>query len=182
MEKRKQRQKDSPVWFWSLAVLIAGTVLILARAALAAPEDFETLARRDPALILTRALVAEAGYSPRKDHPAILHVLRKRAPRKDPVGDALLALQYCSVFKDSRQTKHAIKAREAHWDYLRHAAPEVTQLVRAWVRGVRVPDPCKGKAIHWGSTDDMRSRDIDGRVAIDCGGTANVFLSAWKVN
>jgi hypothetical protein len=181
-EKRKQANSDSPLWFWSLVFLLAGTVFLLARAAMAAPEDYVHIAKRDPALILARALVAEAGYSPRKDHPAILHVLRKRTQRKDPVGDALLALQYCSVFKDSRQTRHAIKAREAPWEYLQSAAPEVSQLVRAWVRGHQVKDPCKGKAIHWGSRDDMHARDIDGRVAVDCGGTANVFLSAWKVN
>ena len=175
--RRKPRNSVS----WAAIALGIGSIILLARAALAAPSDYREVALSDPALILARALVAEAGYRPRRDHPAILHVLRKRAPRKSPVGDALVALQYCSVFKDSRQTRHAIKARDADWRYLERAAPEVSKLAKAWVRGVPVKDPCNGQAIHWGSLDDMRKRDLDGRVAVDCGGTANVFLSAWKV-
>ncbi len=156
------------------AMALASVFALIASSALGRWDEWDARAEQDPALILTRALVAEAGYRIRVDHAAILHVLRRRTWQKDPVGDAYMAIRYCSVFK--RETRRAIKLRAAPWEYFERRAPQVTSLVQKWVRGDRVGDPCRGKARHWGSIQDMERLDLRGRVLADCGPTANVFL------
>lgn len=160
-------------------------VLALALAALAgtARADLRVDLRRDPALILARALVAEAGYRPRADHAAILHVLARRAQRlaaPSPMrAHARLAVLYCSALRLDRtpHTTHGITARTASWTYLERRAPDVVGLVRAWERGDEIPDPCGGRAVHWGSRLDVRARGWPASAVVDCGDTANVFLA-----
>jgi hypothetical protein len=180
-KSRKKRDLDD--WGLIIALSLAiGAALLLTRSVWAAAPDPSQvqMADKDPELILARALVAEAGYRPQRDHTAILHVLRRRG------GDSLraqarLAVSYCSVFKpSSKPTRHRFLVSNADWPYLRRSAPAVTRLVRAWARGVDVPDPCGGQAVHWGSPDDMQLRSIDPAVHVDCGGTRNVFLSEWR--
>ncbi len=158
---------------FALATLFLGLLMALTAQA-ADRETFMPEALRDPALVLTRALVAEAGYRVRVDHPAILHVLHRRAGRGTPVDDARMAVRYCSVFK--RETPRAQRLRAAPWPYFERRAPGVTSLAKRWVRGDRIGDPCRGKARHWGSTQDMERLDLRGRVLASCGPTANVFL------
>ena len=155
-------------------------VLLIATQSEAAPSPLERVAKRQPALILARALVAEAGYSPRADHPAILHVLRRRSWRKDPVGDALLALQYCSVFHAGVTTPQTDTLRHASMEYLRANAPDVVLLAEQWTAGAEMADPCLGVAIHWGSPEDIERKAIGMRSRVPCGDTANIFLRAWR--
>lgn len=155
-------------------------VLIFATPSGAAPDPLEDVAQTQPALILARALVAEAGYAARDDHPAILHVLRRRGWRKDAVGDALVALQYCSVFHDAVKTSQSEILRHATWAYLKNAAPAVTRLAEQWTAGASINDPCRGDALHWGSPADVERKAIAGNAVVPCGKTANVFLKAWR--
>lgn len=157
-----------------MALMISSGMLCAVAAHAADPADFFPEAKSDPALVLTRALVAEAGYRLRIDHPAILHVLHRRAGKKTPVDDAVMAVKYCSVFK--RETPRAQRLRAAPWPYFERRAPEVTAMAKKWVMGRKPKDPCRGKARHWGSTQDMERIDIRGRVLTVCGKTANVFL------
>ena len=155
-------------------------VLALASPSDAAPNPLERIAKRQPALILARALVAEAGYTPRADHPAILHVLRHRSQRKDPVGDAFLALQYCSVFHAGVNTPQTDTLRHASMEYLRANAPDVVLLAEQWVAGAEMADPCRGAAIHWGSPEDIERKAIGMRSRVPCGDTVNIFLRSWR--
>ena len=157
----------------------AGLVLALAAPSEASPDPLERTAKRQPALILARALVAEAGYTPQTDHPAILHVLRRRSHRKDAVGDALLAIRYCSVFHAGVSTPQTDALRHASLEYLRLNAPDVVMLAEQWVAGVSMEDPCHGAAIHWGSPEDIARKAISVRSHVACGETLNIFLRSW---
>ena len=179
---RRRRSLDD----WGLIIsltLAAAAALILCRGVVfaRAPEpQHVALAMSDPDLTLVKALVAEAGYTPVRDHPAILHVLRKTGGRR-PTSQAMQAVNYCSVFKPSKHTsRHRQQVSAADWSYMKAAAPHVSKLVRAWLRGADIPDPCGGRAVHWGSVEDMKARRIDPSVYLDCGGTRNVFISEWK--
>ncbi len=181
---RRSRRRSLDDWGLVISLTLAlAAALILGRSVVSAlapePQHVE-LAESDPTLILVKALVAEAGYSPVADHTAILHVLRNvggRAPR----SQALQAVNYCSVFKPTKHaTKHRHQVGTADWAYMNAAAPTVSKLVKAWVRGAEIADPCGGRAVHWGSVEDMKARRIDPAVYLDCGGTRNVFISEWK--
>lgn len=167
-------------WITRLAIAWAAAWLVLAVGGLASADMTSDL-RRDPALILARALVSEAGYAPRADHVAILHVLAHRSERlriRDPLrAHARLAVLYCSALRIDRTplSRHAATTRAATWRYLEREAPEVVQLVRAWAAGERPEDPCGGRAVHWGSRFDARRWPAS--AVVDCGDTANVFLS-----
>lgn len=173
---------STTVTFQKTLLLSACLALVLATPSEAAPDPLENVAQTQPALILARALVAEAGYAARVDHPAILHVLRRRSGRKDPIGDALVALQYCSVFHADVKTAQSEVLRHATWAYLQNAAPAVARLAEQWAAGASISDPCRGDALHWGSPEDVERKAIAGNAVVPCGKTANVFLKAWRSN
>lgn len=133
--------------------------------------------RTDPALVLARTLLAEAGHRKISDHPAILHVLQKRADRAG-ISIARMSAAYSTPLRSNRTptTPNARLARAASWRYLDANAPDIAQLARAWDHGEREADPCHGRAWHFGNEHDASSRfPPDARV--DCGPTRNVFLT-----
>jgi len=144
--------------------------------------DPRELARTDPALLLAQALVAEAGWTVHDDQAAILHVLKRRARlpafrRDDGLRpEVRVALSYVRTFNPRRApTERQRRMRALDWPLLEERAPGVVDIVRRWVDGERVPDPCRGLAWHWGSASDTRRSALP---RVDCGRTTNRYLGA----
>jgi len=122
--------------------------------------------------VIAKTLIAEAGEARCSDHAAILHVLKRRTglPRFRGRSIADVAQAYSSFWNDAPKKPRQLQIHGLTWDEM----PAWThQLIEAFEGGL-VPDPCEGKAIHWGSLEDSTKR-TDLR-AVDCGQTANVFF------
>jgi hypothetical protein len=128
----------------------------------------------EEALTLARCVVGEGGWKSARDHAAVLHVLDRRARAS---GRTLLdqALAYAAGCDAARVTLERPR-QAADW-----AAAVAT--VEAFLAGA-LPDPCRGRADHWGGTAKGTERDqanIAARVAdgtsavVDCGPTRNTF-------
>lgn len=161
----------------ALALLALNLVFVLPLHAVMWPEETR--------LLLLKVLVGEAGYEEVADHPAILGVLAKRnqLPAWRGKDIAELAQVYSAVVREGLPT-NANRARAAR--VTRESAPEqIMQLVDAlgdgtplvpcrgaWAPGM-VCDPCRGRAVHWGSVQDSHSSPLP---VVACGRTRNVFL------
>lgn len=142
---------------------------------------------------LAQCLIAEAGSHLRADHPAILHVLRRRAtlaafgPR---ATDHRVARAYCAIFKARTPTTRQAAIRSWDWSRLERTSPGVTQLVREWTAGGVVADTCAEPAWDWGARTDVTAvrpgwvldsrRQL--RRVVSCEGSANVFLGRRQRN
>ena len=145
----------------------------------AADVDPRETARRDPALLLAQALIAEAGWTVRNDHVAILYVLLRRSTlpafqRDDGLlPECRVALAYVRAFHPrGALSDRQRRMRALDWPLLEERAPGVARLTRGWVAGTRPPDPCAGRAWHWGSRVDTR-----GMPTLGCG-DGNRFVGA----
>lgn len=166
------------------AMCFLGASLVAATAS-AVPIARAGIWDEETRMLLVKVLVGEAGYEEVADHPAILGVLEKRhalpAWRSKGIGE--LAQAYSAVVREGLPT-NANRERAAR--VTRDSAPEaVMELVdalgdgtplvpcrRAWEPGM-VCDPCRGRAVHWGSVHDSRDSPLP---TVSCGRTLNVFL------
>jgi hypothetical protein len=153
--------------------------LMMAYASTAEAQDPYELGRRDPALLLGQALVAEAGWRFHADHLAIPWVISRRATlpafrrASNPEVAALIA--YVSALKcadparrcDSERRR---RMRSITWGMLDSLAPKIARVARDWFGGRRHPDPCPD-AWHWGSGLRRSSQ-----LVVQCGHTTNTFL------
>ncbi len=145
-------------------------------------------------LTLARALVAEATWS-RIDHAAIAWVLQKRwrqrQQRRPTWTFEEQVTAYCSGMRlRSKRTAWFRSLPEnpvasiapVNWPSKREWAEYVPHWERVlvtvdqWQAG-DVVDPCRGKAIHWGSVEDSSRPTRGGWRAVACGPTRNIF---WR--
>lgn len=157
------------VGFWVAVMLAAYTAGIFAGIAVGQESETDTLAR---------CLMGEAGDNAR-DHAAQLHVHQKRARWS---GRTLVeqALEYANGCKAARVDLDRAKFPEI-WEATR-------ERVEAFRRG-ELPDPCRGRATHWGGTVKGTEKDQE-RIAaclaagtcevVDCGKTKNTFFRTVK--
>jgi hypothetical protein len=125
-------------------------------------------------LVLVHSILGEAGWRPRNDHPAILHVLERRRKLPTHVGKNLteMAKSYSNFLNEDREeTPH----RRAVFATTLETAPRwAVRLVDKFLANPRsIKDPCKGKAWNWGGHFEVGTNNPH---AVDCGSTANVFL------
>lgn len=174
---------------WWLIAMLYGLILGYSARAHAAPmplpTDDETRNR------LAIAWVAEANWNAPRDYAATGHVLAWRwrnLPALQEMEFGEVITSYVAVFRKSRRTRrmqwvlglNAGGEMPLAWDMrLSWAAHRplwgrVLRFASAFLRG-RVPDPCGGRARHWGGpgidTPSNRLRPID------CGDTHNVFYA-----
>lgn len=121
------------------------------------------------ALWLARAQVGEAGWKSQVDHDAIAWVIFRRweaARRRNPYATiARVAQQYCASLKPTGRQVHWLRGLELdggrparwpvgmRWDVFREPWLGVLSRLDEWAAG-RVPDPTRGRAVHFGSPDD----------------------------
>jgi len=146
----------------------------------------------DDVLWLARAMIAEADFVSTTDHAALAHVLIRKAERIPGLSIARIARVYCSGLgpNDARtprlkwvielneagmQPKHWPK--DATWEYYRPLWLAAMDRAQNAIAGT-LPDPCRGRAAHWGSPTDTPPRGLR---RIDCGDTANIFYAIRRV-
>lgn len=153
----------------------------------------------DARLVLARAMVAEAGFTSKRDHAAIAWVLAirfRRWARASPMLASFVKMvaSYCTgmdawVPKRLKQRLTWIRALQDPQPDAPHGWPKrkygrwnnrwevhwrhVLQRADAWSRG-ELDDPCRGRAIHWGGRTDRILPESKWR-PIDCGKTVNTF-------
>lgn len=151
----------------------------------------------DTRLWTARAMVGEVDWDSEQDHAAIAWVLARRwkmASKRWP------ELRYVDVVRGySKPIRGSIRrltrrqrwvralsidgARPAGWPrrlaWNRYAPKwrRVLRMADEWSLGLW-PDPCRGKAWHWGGQMD---RPWPGLVEIDCGDTRNVFYALASI-
>lgn len=125
-------------------------------------------------------LLGEAGWRPRNDHPAMLHVLDKRR-RVLPAYEGMTLTQAAesySKFLSAARPKDSSNHRKAIYRLksLDEAPEWAVKLVDRFLKDPKsVRDPCRGKAWHWGGRFEVHP--VTARVrGVDCGSTANIFL------
>ena len=131
-------------------------------------------------MTLVRALLGEAGWRPRNDHPAILHVLerrRKNLPAFECYTLTEMAQAYANFLDPDRDPelphRAAIKALN-----IDTAPGWAVKLVDKFLKDPNsVKDPCRGKAWHWGATWEV---NVSKKRKVDCGYTLNVFTTLKK--
>lgn len=188
------REPDAGAVLAAMAMLVCIVVLWQAcneRVAAQNPEaliadtgtDPRETARTDPARLYAQAVIAEAGWTVRADHVAILFTLRRRSTlpafRRDDglQPTARVALSYVRAFNPrGALSDRQRRMRDLDWPLLDARAPSVARLARTWASGERLPpDPCRQPSWHWGSAADTRGTALP---RIDCGRTTNVYLGA----
>lgn len=148
-------------------------------------------------LWLARAMVAEAGWEAPRDHVAIAYVITrrwKRAVQRWPQLTFLDMLRnYCAGLGTAGRelTPRQIWIRnldelgpmseseapkgwpssKARWSAHRDLWGQIVSRATAWGAG-ELPDPCRGRAEHWGGTTDLPKTRM---VPVDCGDTENTF-------
>lgn len=142
------------------------------------------LSRADDAVILARVAVAESGWSSPRDRAAIWHVIQRRA---ELVGWSLggMAKAYSSPLKRGHWATGADASGRRpmgfpvalSWAAHRDRWRAILEEARAFLRG-QVPDPCAGRALHWGDRlgDRLRAERM-GWAPVNCGPTRNLF---WR--
>ncbi|MCP4243506.1 MAG: hypothetical protein GY772_23370 [bacterium] len=129
----------------------------------------------DDRLVLIQTMIAEAGWRKARDHAAILHVLdrRRRLPLLAPENLSLadMAKRYSKFHSPHKPiNKHRARVKAVT---LESAPAWSHEAVTRFYDGT-LPDPCRGKALHWGSFSDYRGR-TGFRSVVDCGPTHNIF-------
>lgn len=148
-------------------------------------------------IVMLKVMVGEAGYALGVDHPSMIAVLMKRNElpfwRDKPIRE--VAMAYSMVVKEglptnenrertARVTRACACAGEPECACI-SAPTAIMALVDAVGDGTPLPpcrrpwepgmlcDPCRGRAIHWGSVQDAHASPL---ATIACGRTRNVFL------
>ena len=127
-------------------------------------------------LVLIHTLIGEAGWTKARDHAAIMHVLDRRrqlpllAPERLSLADmALKYSKFHSPYKAPNKHRAAVKALT-----LDTAPAWAHEAVDRFYAGT-LPDPCRGRALHWGSYEDYQQPSNATRAVVDCGKTYNIF-------
>ena len=125
------------------------------------------------ALILSRAVVSEAGYSPGQETFALLHVLQYRRdnmPALQHLSLAQVAVRYCSELNGRARTARAAQTRRLT---NRDIPDAIKRDVRSWLHGERPANICEG-ATDWASPAYVRAQGLR---AIECDvPTQNAFV------
>jgi hypothetical protein len=144
----------------------------------------------ETALWLARAMVSEADWSS-IDHAAIAWTLKRQWEARAREGSNWTFLDqirnYCAglhgeVRSDRMKWVRSLEGDaqpsswpgDVSWRVFAPAWAKVRSLAQAWVRG-QVGDPCRGRAHHWGSPEDMRNPSRFAWKTVDCGPTMNIF-------
>ena len=124
-----------------------------------------------PTHTLALTLVAEAEYA-ETDHAAILHVLDRRAARGGETP-AQHAMRYSSFWRRPETPARVLRRIRKNPEKWR----ATLERVRRFERG-ELPDPCRGRALHWGDREgDLARAKRAGWARVSCGNTANLFWS-----
>jgi len=130
-------------------------------------------------MTLVRALLGEAGWRPVNDHPAMLHVLKRRTTLPAHEGFTLtrMAQEYAKFLDPDRDPE--LPHRAAINALTIDTAPQwAVRLVDQFLKDpASVEDPCKGQAWHWGAKWEVT---VSKKRRVDCGYTLNVFLGLKK--
>lgn len=188
------RLADSELFLLVLFLIVLGAALIrcdpapaLARAPVLPDEQWRPTTR----VWLARAMVGEAGWKSERDHVAIAYVFKRRwrsmSRRWPGLRFEAVVLRYAKALGGGRREftprqrwvrgliPEAVEPDgwpgRASWR--RHRPLWLAALRRAdrWRQG-RLPDPCGGRADHFGGTIDT---PWEGLEEVDCKGTANTF-------
>jgi len=131
-------------------------------------------------LRLVHMLLGEEGWRPTDGHAAILHVLERRRHLPAHQGFSLteMADEYSAFLKPNPQ-KNNLPHRTAVYRTTLETAPQwAVRLVDEFLSDPEsVRDPCRGRAWHWGSTEDVL---VSKRNRVNCGYTHNIFLGSKK--
>lgn len=164
----------------------ASSCSLLAKARPPLPQDQRT---ELSVLWLARAMVSEADWTYHRDHAAIAWVLRRgwtHARRANPQATFAGHIRaYCAGLKRGiRRSDRQVKVISLHlgaskpqawapWEWREYRARwrKVVLYARAWMRGA-VPDPCGGRADHWGGPMDVPPPSFR---YVSCGPTRNIF-------
>ena len=132
-------------------------------------------------LRLVHVLLGEEGWRPTNGHPAILHVLERRRhlPKFKGLNLTQMANEYAAFLKPNPK-KNDLPHRTSVYRLTLDTAPQwAVKLVNKFLENPkRVKDPCRGRAWHWGSKDDVLTSK---RHRVDCGRTNNIFLGKKKI-
>lgn len=173
-----------------IAIVVVSLLICSSASALRQPLP-ESQWSAETHLWLSRAMVAEAGWTGERDHVAIAYVLARRWHRVKERFATLRFLDivrnYCAGLGDYRRSltprQHWLRGlgfgpeepsgwpRDVSW--ARHQSLWKAALTRSmkWFRG-ELRDPCRGRALHWGGTIDSPQGRM---VPVDCGETRNTF-------
>jgi hypothetical protein len=125
------------------------------------------------ALILSRAIVSEAGFTPGRETHALLHVLQWRkenVPALRHMSLARIATLYCSELNGRARTARAARTRRLTSADIPDA---IESDVRSWLHGERPANICEG-ATDWASPAYVRAQGLR---AIECDvPTQNAFV------
>lgn len=157
-----------------LLLIIALFIILLFWVLVFLPQKTE--ASSENRLTLVQALLGEEGWRPSDGHPAILHVLdrRRTLPKFKGLSLTGMANEYAK-FLSPKRPKDSTPARRAVFALTLETAPGwAVKLVDQYLDDpASVPDPCRGRAWHWGSWSDVQTSV---RRRVDCGRTHNIFL------
>jgi hypothetical protein len=151
-----------------MLILIALFILLVFWVLVFLPPKTE--ASSEDRLVLVQALLGEEGWRPSDGHPAILHVLKRRRYLPAHEGSSLTEMAYrYSVFLKSKKPKDATPNRRAVYALTLDTAPGwALKLVDKFLEDPKsVRDPCRGKAWHWGSWDDVQNLYVGGWTVVE---------------
>jgi len=149
-------------------------------------------------LWLARAMIGEAGWFATNDHVAIAYVLKRRweamRERWPKIQFKTVILAYAKALGGGRReyTARQIWVRGLRddlseprgwpqkilWRGHKKCWRQTLQRVDAWQRG-ELADPCRGRAFHWGSSNDIPGEKL---FPVDCGETVNTFYGIQNIN
>jgi hypothetical protein len=167
-------------FFWTLLFVLSViyVLLVINPHAHAQTEPSETL-------LLAQAMVLEADWISATDHAAIAHVLMRESKRAGvPLPSHIR--RYVAGFKIKLPRNLMIRSLTAEgWEpegwpqnlsWPKHQVWWWATIERAKrALAGTLPDPCRGRADHWGGDMDLGRAERAGWVRVDCGDTANTF-------
>lgn len=176
----------------ALVLLSAGT-MEAKNTQLISKEQFDSSTR----IWLARAMIGESGWLSVNDHVAIAYVLKRRwnaiQNRWPKIRFKTVILAYAKALGGGRReyTRRQIWVRSLSFDlsepqgwpqkvsWKSHSKYWIQTLERVdrWVRG-ELPDPCKGRAFHWGGNMDTPRETM---FPVDCGDTINTFYGLKSI-
>lgn len=167
-----------------LLALAAGCVLV---------STCEAEAQGTAETTLARMAIGESDWNAR-DQSAVLHVVARRAARAG-VSVEQMSLRYSSVFAGKPTPRKrwvlAIESsceqptawpKHLRWDRYRARCLATFERVQRFLRG-ELPDPCRGRANHFGSATiavDVERAARAGWRRVSCGGAVNAFWARGR--
>lgn len=176
--------------------LLTLIIIIFSSTAIAEPIVPPKQWTKDTRLWMARAYVAEAGWGGSRDHVAISYVLARRwnkQAKKNPKMTLLSMIRrYCSGLGPRIHTKRQRWVRQLRYNMTRPLAmprnvswkalswrwKDALARAQQWYNG-SLPDPCKGRAWHWGGSMDKPHPKM---FRVWCGNTINIFYGVRNAN